>query len=66
MIGALELAGGTYLRTREEESGSFIRGSRWERWTRWKVAAFFLSMNFRGITATDKEVEEGGRRGVTD
>lgn len=54
----MELLGGTYLRTREDESGSFIRGSRWERWTRWKVAAFFLSMNFRGIFA---DVGDAGR-----
>ena len=47
--GTFAFGAGTYLRTRDEDSGSFMRGSLWERWTRWNVVAFFLSMNFRGM-----------------
>jgi hypothetical protein len=55
--GGTLFGGGTYFRTRVEDSGSFMRGSRWERWTRWNVAAFFLSMNFRGMLVTNFDVQ---------
>src|ERR1700730_92938 len=53
VIGPLELEGATYLRTREELTGSLMSGSRRERGTRWNVAAFFLSMNLRGMPTLD-------------